>query len=173
VKRFFQHITLFLLIVSTVSCGKVSTLEFKPAPVTLTAEGPLFEGSNTAQGVLLNAELEALLAKGGYRGAAVKSARLVSAQIFTEADTLTLDNLSEITLQLAAPDVDMQKVAVLNPVPAGSKSAALQVAGEQEKIAKLLLQPALTLVADVNLKQDAEATLAVKCQLVFEINVKD
>jgi hypothetical protein len=37
----------------------------------------------------------------------------------------------------------------------------------------LLLQPALTLVADVNLKQDAEATLAVKCQLVFEINVKD
>jgi len=67
----------------------------------------------------------------------------------------------------------MQKVAVLNPVPVGKNSAALQVAAEQEKIAKLLQQPALTLVADVNLKQDTEANLTVKCQLVFEINVKD
>ena len=121
----------------------------------------------------MGTELEAFLGKDGYSGAAIKSARLVSARIFTENDTLTLDDISEITLQMAAPEVDMQKVAVLNPVPAGQNSASLQVAAEQEKIAKLLQQPALTCVADINLKKDSDANLTVKCELVFEIKVKD
>jgi hypothetical protein len=172
-KRLVQLAALLSVIAVATSCGKVSTLEYKPALITLTAEGPLFEGSNTAQGILMGAELEAFLGKDGYRGAAIKSARLVSARIFTESDTLTLDNISEITLQMAAPEVDMQKVAVLNPVPAGQMSVNLQVAAEQEKIAKLLQQPALTCVADINLKQDSDANLTVKCELVFEIQVKD
>lgn len=155
------------------SCGKVSTLEFNPAPIALTAEGPLFEGSNTAQGVLDGSELEAILGKSGYSAAAIKSARLVSARIFAENDTLTLDDISEITLQLAAPEADMQKVAVLNPVPAAQNSAELQVAAEQEQIAALLQQPALTCVADINLKKDLDANLTLKCELVFELEVKD
>lgn len=154
------------------SCGKVSTLEFKPAPIVLTAEGPLFEGSNTAQGVLDGSELNAFLSKGGFSGSSIKSARLVSARIFTLNDTLTLDDISEITLQLAAPQADMQKVAVLNPVPAGQNSADLQVAAEQEQIATLIQQPVLTCVADLNLKKDLDANLEVKGELVFEIEVK-
>jgi hypothetical protein len=172
-KHLIQFAALLLTISAATSCGKVSTLEYKAAPITLTAEGPLFEGSNTAQGILTRESLDAFLGKDGYRGAAIKSARLVSARIFTESDTITLDNISEITLQMAAPEVDMQKVAVLNPVPAGQNSVQLQVAAEQEQIAKLLQQPALTCVADINLKQDSDANLTVRCELVFEIKVKD
>lgn len=172
-KRLLHLAALLLTLAATSSCGKISTLEYRTVPITLTAEGPLFEGSNTAQGVLMGSGLEDFLGKDGYRGAAIKSARLVSARIFTESDTLTLDNISEITLQMAAPEVDMQKVAVLNPVPAGQNSVQLQVAAEQEKIAKLLQQPALTCVADINIKQDSDANLTVKCELVFEIKVKD
>jgi hypothetical protein len=164
---------LFVIILMVSSCGKVSTLEYKTAPITLTAEGPLFEGSNTAQGTFSGAELESFLGKSGYSGAAIKSARLVSAQIFTESDTLNLDNISGITLQLAAPNVDMQQLAVLNPVPSGISNVSLQVAAEQEKIISLLRQPDLTCVADINLKQDYEANLALKCLLIFEVKVKD
>ena len=172
-KRLLPLAATLLTIAAATSCGKVSTLEFKPTPITLTAEGPLFEGSNTAQGVLAGSELEAFLSQGGYSGSAIKSARLVSARISAGNDTLTLDDISEITLQLAAPQADMQKVAVLNPVPAGQNSADLQVAAEQEQIAALVQQPALTCVADINLKKDSDANLAVKCELVFELEVKD
>lgn len=158
---------------AAVSCGKISTIEYKPSPVILTAEGPLFEGSNTAQGTVPGADLESFLSKNGYSGARIKSARLVSAQVFSESDTLTLDNIGQITLQLAAKNVDMQQVAVLNPVPEGKNYVDLQVAAEQEKIADLIRQSALACVADLNLKQDAEATLNLTCKLVFELQVED
>lgn len=171
-----QHYPLaisLLLLTAGISCGKVDTVEFKPAPVILTAEGPLFEGSNTAQGVLDGAELEDFLRREGHADAALRSARLVAVRISTSNDTLTLDDIDGITLQLAAPQVDMQNVAVLNPVPTGQNSVDLRVAAEQEQIASLIRQPALTFVADINLKKDIEADVKVICALVFELDVKN
>lgn len=167
----------FTILLSTIllasSCGNISTLEYKTAPVILTAEGPLFEGSNTAQGTVAGADLQAFLGKSGFNGASIKSARLVSAQIFAESDTMNLDNISGITLQLAAPNVDMQQLAVLNPLPAGTGKVSLRVAAEQEKVSSLLQQPDLTCVADINLRQDFEGSLVLKCLLTFELKVVD
>lgn len=164
---------LFSLILALASCGGGGeVLNFKPAVVTLTAEGPLFEGSNTAQGILMRDALDEVLAQSGHAGAQIASARVTAVRILADSDAATLENISAITLQLAAPGVDMQQVAVLNPVPEGQSSVTLQVAAEQEKIGKLLQQPALTLVADVNLRADTDDNLTLRCELEFEIKVK-
>jgi len=87
-------------------------------------------------------------------------------------DSLNSDLVSEITLQLAADQVDMQKVAVLNPVPAGQTQLTLNVAQEQKKIAELLQQNKMLLVADVNLKKDLEADWQATAVLEFLLTIK-
>lgn len=171
-KHLFPFILFALPVVALFSCGKTEQLDYKPAPLTLVAEGPLFEGSNTAQGILSRTGLDAALQQSGLDAGKIAAARLTEVRISTTSDTLNLDNISAITLQLAAPGADMQQVAVLNPVPSGQKSLTLQIAGEQEKIARLLQQPELTCVADVNLRTDTDANLALRCELAFEISVR-
>jgi len=87
-------------------------------------------------------------------------------------DSLNSDLVSEITLQLAADQVDMQKVAVLNPVPAGQTQLTLSVAQEQKKIADLIQQNKMLLVADVNLKKDMDADWQATAVLEFLLTVK-
>jgi hypothetical protein len=80
--------------------------------------------------------------------------------------------MSEITLQLAADAADMQKVAVLNPVPEGKKSFDLQVAQAQENVEKVLKQNKMTFVADFNAKKEMESDLVLKGKFDFILTVK-
>lgn len=81
--------------------------------------------------------------------------------------------VNEITLQLAADDAPMQKVAVLNPVPQGVRAVALQAAQEQKGIDRFFKQNAMYIVADINLNADHDDNLELKDNFRFEITVKD
>jgi hypothetical protein len=87
-------------------------------------------------------------------------------------DSMNSSLLSEITLQLAADQVDMQKVGVLNPVPEGQTKLTLNIAKEQEKIGKILQQADMTFVADVNIKKDTANSLPIKGIFEFKITIK-
>jgi hypothetical protein len=65
----------------------------------------------------------------------------------------------------------MQKVGVLNPVPEGQTALSLQVAQEQKEIAAFLRQPAMTFVADINVKKDTMPDLHLKGIFEFQITV--
>ncbi len=152
------------------ACSDTQIIAFKTPSITLTASGPLFEGANTAQGEFAP-QIEAYLRQQGIDPKRLQKAQLQQVHI-TLPDSLNSDLLSEITLQLAADQVDMQKVAVLNPVPAGQTQLTLQVAQDQQKIVDLLQQNKILLVADANIKKDLDADWHGQVVLEFLLTVK-
>jgi len=152
------------------ACTESQTITFKTAPIALVASGPLFEGANTAQGDFFP-NIADFLKQQGLELSALENATLQTVSL-TLPDSLNSDLVSEITLQLAADQVDMQKVAVLNPVPAGQTQLTLSVAQEQKKIADLIQQNKMLLVADVNLKKDMDADWQATAVLEFLLTVK-
>ncbi len=159
-----------LLLCFFFACTESQTITFKTAPIPLVASGPLFEGTNTAQGDF-SPNIADYLKQQGLALSSLENATLQKVSL-TLPDSLNSDLVGEITLQLAADQVDMQKVAVLNPVPAGQTQLTLNVAQEQKKIADLLRQNKMLLVADVNLKKDMEADWQATAVLEFLLTVK-
>jgi hypothetical protein len=158
-----NRLLLFVALVAAVACSKPQLVELETPEVTLTAEGPLFDGANTASG---NWEID--LAQRQIDPQSIQSARVKSIVISCDS-VADLSLLRDITFQITGEGVNMQRVAVLNPVPQGASSLELVVADEQEEIAALLKLPALTLVADVNFTGDRDENLVLKAKVVFEI----
>lgn len=153
-------------ILATTACSNTETLTFDSEEVTLTAEGPLYDGSNTA-----SADWTADFSQQGIDPAAIQSARVKSISIST-ANPADMALIQDITFQFAGKDVSMQQVGFLNPVPTGSSTLSLQIADEQEDIAKFFKLANMTWVSDVNLNAEKEDNLELKVRLGFELEVK-
>ena len=153
-----------------VSCGTTSEYTLVINDVALTAEGPLFEGVNTATGTW-TVDLAAFLNEHNATLNDIKSARLLNAALMME-DSINFDILSEITFLLAGDNTEMRKVALLNPVPFGQTSIALSIADEQKQVAEFFKESAITFVADVNILQDTFIDLKMKGNFTFELSLK-
>lgn len=152
------------------ACGTPETLVFESGPIPLTAEGPLFEGSNTAQGQW-QPGLEAFLKEHGATVDQVKGARVTGALL--EADsTGGLDGIRSVSLSIASDASDMVQVGVINPLLPGQQQAKLTTAGEQKGLVVHLLQPAVTVVADLDLDADSDADRHVTGSLFIELQLK-
>ncbi|MBA4303118.1 MAG: hypothetical protein C0424_02720 [Sphingobacteriaceae bacterium] len=154
----------FALLLMVAACGKTEKAVYSPAEIVLEAEGPLFDGSNTAQ-ASWKADLSEALEGGKLAGA-----RLTSVTITAE-EPADLALISDITLQFAGSGVAMQKVAFLNPLPDGSSSVQLQVADDQKGLADFFALSDMTLVADLNLKGEYEGNMRLKAKLEFSLDV--
>lgn len=167
-----QKILFFLLSTTIIlsSCSKGRQINFTTDEITLTASGPIIEGANTATGDI-NLSLNDFLQKNGASIEELSDAKLVKATL-SLPDSLSSDLMSEVTLQIAADAADMQKVAVINPVPEGQKSVELTVAQEQKGVEKILKQPKITFVADINAKKEIENDLVLKGKFEFILTVK-
>jgi hypothetical protein len=165
---------LFVFVVATwlvfSSCSKGREINYSTDEIILTASGPIMEGANTATADFTLA-LNDFLQKNGSSLAELSDARLQKATL-SLPDSLDNGLMSEITLQLAADAADMQKVAVLNPVPEGKKVLELQVAQEQNGVEKILKQNKMTFVADFNAKKEMENDLVLKGKFEFVLTVK-
>jgi hypothetical protein len=151
------------LVIFLVSCGTTETKTITSANVEMIEEYAM-EGSNTLTGVW-----EVDLA--GINIDNVESAKVTSIKM-EMIEPEKSDILAEIIMQLAASGTDMQRVAVLNPVPENSASVDLSIAKEQENLVDILKQKEVTFVADINLKEDPQGTVAIKTSIQFELEVK-
>lgn len=158
-----------ILLLGLASCGAPERLTMESGPVSLVAAGPLFEGSNTAQGTW-TAGLEAFLAERGYSTGQLREARLVSARI-SGADSTSLRGIRSVSVQWVGGDLGMQQVAVRNPLPADSAAAQLTVAAEQRKLDELLRSGAITVVADLDLAADQESDRHVIGSFTLELTL--
>ena len=153
------------------ACNEPRTLIFATDEIVMTAEGPLYAGTNTAQGEWVS-QLDAFLAENGMVASDVSGGHLVGAVLST-CDSSGFDGVNGISLQLASDQVSMQELAVLAPLPAGKRSIELSLATQQDRILDFLQQPQMTVVADVDLQNDQEADLTMNAQLTFELDVKN
>jgi hypothetical protein len=152
-------------------CSKSRTLIFSIENLPIAAEGPLFEGSNTAQGNY-EVALEAFLAENGSDLGHLKTIRLKSASLNTNSNTLNFDLVKAITLQFASDQTEMVEGGVLNPVPAGQQKVALKMPTEPKNLTGFFQQKQFTIVSDLDLKQDQENNLELLGNFEFEVVVK-
>ena len=157
-------IALLALLLVAVACGKTEKVDYSTEEIVLTAEGPLYDGSNTATATW-KANLADILGEGK-----LSAARLTAITITAE-EPADLALINDITLQFAGKDVAMKKVAFLNPLPAGANSVTLQVADEQDGLADFFALDEITLVADLNLKGEYEGNMTLKAKLDFTFDV--
>jgi len=162
--------TAFLTTFLLISCGKVETYTFSTGDVELTAEGPLFEGANTATGDY-TVDLSSFLEEHGAKISDISEAKLKSAQL-TILDTLNFNFVNEITLLIAGDVADMQKVGVLNPVPGDQSRVEVQVAQDQSKIAAFFKEAMMTYVVDFNITQDTFIDVRMIGNFEFDISLK-
>lgn len=150
--------------------GETEVMKMTLKGVTLAAEGPLFSGSNTAQGIA-TPDLEGWLQSKNKTVQGVMDARLVSAVIYAE-DSSSIQAISSMAMSFASDMLEMQSVGVLNPVPEGVSSVVVSVADKQKNTLAFLKQPVFTVLLDCDMPEDAEDNLLLSADLEFEITLK-
>ena len=149
------------------ACKKEIKTTFSLNNVALLAEGPLTEGSNTAQGTVKEA-LAAFLKEHNLTPEQITNVKLTKAVVHTP-DSVGFDLVKSITLQLASDDAEMVEAGVVNPIPAGAKMATLQLPAEPKNMLYTLKQNTFTLVADLDIKQDTSMNFPLTGDLEFEV----
>ncbi len=140
--------------------------------VEFTLEGPLYSGSNPAQ-LTYQVDLKTLMGDQFVEGASIHSASLASARIISNDSAGNLDLINSFVLSLASDnkDVKMQELALLNPVPAASKTADLKPSAEA-KADDFFKEKQFYIVLDADLKEDIEANMSFKADLTFNVDYK-
>ena len=140
--------------------------------IEFSLEGPLYSGSNPAQ-YTFKVDLKTLLGENYKEGATIKSASLKSAKIRSLDSATTMENINSFVLSFASDskEIKMKELALLNPVPAGSKSADLKPSATATA-EEFFGETQFYIVLDADLKNDVEANLAFAADLVFDVNYK-
>ena len=159
-----------LLLLAFPACSEPERHRFESGPIHLTAAGPLFEGSNTAQAEWTTG-LEAFLTQQGYSLSDLREARLTTATI-ASADSTGLQGIRSVSVQWMGGDQGMQQMAVRNPLPPDSTTVQLTVADEQPKLAELLGQGVVTVVADLDIDTDSDTDRHVIGSFTLELTLE-
>lgn len=172
--------SIFLSIAAFVACVMIfnsCSSNEKNQTVTLnniefTLEGPLYSGSNPAQ-YTYQVDLKSLLGDQFVEGGKISAASLKSAKISSTDSAANFDIINSFVLSLASDnkDVKMQELALLNPVPASSKTVELKPSAEA-KADGFFAEKQFYIVLDADLKEDIEANMTFKVDLVFDVNYK-
>jgi hypothetical protein len=167
-----RHLLPSALIIVTVlaGCGKRETILYESGPISLIAEGPLFEGTNTAQGTW-NPGIAAFLEKHGTTPDRLREARVVGAMLSGTGEE-GFRGIRSISVMLASDASDMQQVAVLNPFPQEQGRAELTVADEQKGLVGHLQQETVTVVADLDIDADSDEDRHVIGSFTIELTIK-
>ncbi len=166
-KRHFAYV--LLLLVAAACGGPTESVERQTENLLLTAEGPLYDGSNTAT-YTWPVDLNSLLGE-GYTAADITKARITSIRL-TAVNPDNLGLINDITFQLAGSGVAMQKVGFLNPLPVDANTVELVLAEDQNKLEAFFALKEITLVADLNLMEEFDDNLEFHAQLTFNFDLK-
>ncbi len=164
----FLFLFALAIVLFTASCGTVTTKTYTIDDVTMVAEGPLFDGSNTLQATVpIDLKtLESWATAENVDKVTVKSITL------TTTDSIGFDRIRSVIFQVTADGAQMQQAAVLNPVPSGVSSINLNPALDAD-FKDLFKQSSLIFVADADLNGDMDGNLEYKAKIEFEVSLKD
>ena len=167
-----KKITFFIsLAVSSVlfnSCsGPAEEKSVELTNLVLTAEGPLYEGSNTFQ-TTVTEPLKKFLSENGLTAENIQEIKVAKC-VLTATDSNAFNMYSGINVQLFSDNSEMQNVAVVNPVPENKEQIEAKVAAEQEKIADIFKDKDVYVVGDALLKEDVEDNLQFTVSLTLNV----
>lgn len=155
------------------SCsGETKTYTITTPELTLVAEGPLFEGSNTAT---FDWKFNAADYFDGRDPASLKfkEAKIKYITIIGCGENETMPEIDEIVVEIAAPGTSMMRVGYLQQNIEPCTEYTMQVADIQKKLEDFFKQSGITFVADLNVLDEEywdDAELKIKVE--FEFTVK-
>jgi hypothetical protein len=153
------------------SCSQLQTHEFSIANIEITADGPLYEGINTATGEY-KVDITTFLDSISSKIQNLHRAKLVSARL-SLVDSLNFNIVGDVTLLLAGENTEMKSLAFLNPIPEDLKEIQLSLAEEQPKVVNYFKESQITFVVDADILQDTMIDLRMLGTFIFELQTKN
>ncbi len=149
--------------------GEKTTFTMKDIAFTLS--GPLYEGSNPGQ-YIVQVDLKTILGDKFHNGAKITGATLKNATI-KALDSGNFNDISSFVLSIASDNADlkMKELAVLNPVPAGSKQVVLKAA-EEISVDDYFGEKQFYVIVDATLSKDRDPDLKFLGDFEFELEYK-
>jgi hypothetical protein len=139
------------------ACSTTETHTLETDFLVLTAEGPLFEGNNTAT---LDWKADDAFWGENLRAEDIKSAKVSAAKVEVESAD---GGIRDVTIQLAGQDLGMQKIAFFD------EDGNVNLASKQENLASFFTDSYPTVVADFDLAEDFYDDLEIRVKLRFEV----
>ncbi|TVP46926.1 MAG: hypothetical protein EA341_13230 [Mongoliibacter sp.] len=168
-QKLVNCLSLCLLLVLIVSCGgNLNTIEVETPELDMVAEGPLFEGSNTATATW-EFDLSSLL---GDQGNKVSKAKVTAIEIrlVPEED---LPSLEKMVFEVTSQSTSMTRVGLYNSELDSDEVMELSVAGKQENLASAFQDGRMTFVGDFDLlEEEYWDNVAFKVKVKFELGIK-
>ncbi|GCD78638.1 hypothetical protein JCM31826_21200 [Thermaurantimonas aggregans] len=152
-------------VLTTSKCKQDPETALADVTVEVTAEGPLYEGSNTAVGIW-KVDLAQLFPEIDFGKTKIKSARIE--EVILDFDPSFKVKAAKV--EISGRNVDMQKIAFANNIGENESSVKLLVAEEQKGIEKFLQLDAVNVVTDVDLAEDLETDFSAVVKFKISIN---
>jgi hypothetical protein len=167
--NFIKLVCVCLLQVAISSCGENKSKTFVLKDIEFTFEGPLFEGSNPSQ-YTVSVDLAKVLKEEYSEGMSLEKVLLKKAEIHAN-DTLGFQHVNAFVLSAAGdnPELKMQELAVLNPLPANARSVQLIPSTEAEAT-NFFAEKQFYLVLDASLAKDREENIKLLGNFEFELH---
>jgi hypothetical protein len=167
--NFINFLCLCLLQVAFISCGENKSKTLVLKDIEFNFEGPLFEGSNPSQYVV-NVDLSEVLKEDYTEGMSIDKVLLKKAEILA-SDSLGFQSINAFVLSAAGdnPELKMQELAVINPLPAAVRSVQLSPSTEAEAT-NFFAEKQFYLVLDASLAKDREENIKLLGNFEFELH---
>ena len=168
-----HQLLILLLAVLLHACGgKTKSIEVTTPTLELTAEGPLFEGANTATATW-ELDLQTLRQESGVEQAKLKEAKIKRITI-TLQDGEELPSLEKMVMELTSKNLSMTRVGLYEGKIEAGKAFELAVAQQQENLKAAFEDGKITFVGDFDLiDEEYWESLQFTLSVTFELGVSN
>jgi hypothetical protein len=151
---------------------ETKTYNFETSELNLVAEGPLFEGSNTATAIWkINPSI--FFESQNPRDLKFTSGK-VKRIVISSDSYADLPEIDQMVVEIAAPETPMMRLGILEQNTKAGESYELQLAENQEDLHKFFHQNEITFVADVNmLDEEYYDNISLNILVEFEFQTKE
>jgi len=165
-------IGLVLIFALMASCAaETETHTVNTSEILLSAEGPLFEGANTAT-ASWEFNLAELVGRTGDGQIDVKNARITHVEIVLEEGD-NLPGIENMVFEMTSRNTPMTRVGLYEGRIAPGQPVELNVASQQEKLASAFEEGKITFVGDFDLlEEEYWENIQFIMRATFELEVK-
>lgn len=161
----------FLALMFTSCSGETKTYTVSTPELLLTADGPLFEGSNTATANW------SFSAADFFDGQEPKNLKFKEAKVkyitLIGCEGEELPSIDKVVIEMAAPETSMMRLAFFEGLIEPCKEYNLQIADLQKNLEHFFYQSGITFVADLNiLDEEYWEDVELKIKVEFEFTTK-
>jgi hypothetical protein len=168
-QKFLIYIFTPLLVVLVFSCGEeLQTREVETPELEMVAEGPLFEGANTAT-ASWEFDLQSLLGEDDVR---VSQAKVTSIKIKLVPQE-DLPEIDKMVFEITSQNTSMTRVGLFEQGIKQGETINLSLADNQENITKAFQDGKMTFVGDFDLMaEEFWGNVRFMVKVTFELGLK-